>query len=137
MFLLAQVFYIFSYKPLVNSIAAAIFHPDPTNYTYSNVKTPLSPTIVSRLPTKRYSLSDLRELEQQHLRAEQHALEEKLSEQASNGITQANQRYPHHKRLTSNSNKYFLALMSLMQTDDRMAMSVMCLLYGLIRNQGI
>lgn len=59
-FLLAQVFYIFNHKPLVNTLAAAIIHPDPAAYTYPRLR--YFP-VASRPPSKRYSLTDLKQLE--------------------------------------------------------------------------
>lgn len=78
---------------MVNAIAAAIIHPDPTSYTYSTIKTPLSPRIVSRMPSKRYSLSDLQELELEQLKAKQNSLEEQaIREEETSSVVKENRR---------------------------------------------
>eukprot|EP01119_Soliformovum_irregulare_P014909 TRINITY_DN4131_c0_g1_i1.p1 TRINITY_DN4131_c0_g1~~TRINITY_DN4131_c0_g1_i1.p1 ORF type:complete len:976 (-),score=250.71 TRINITY_DN4131_c0_g1_i1:40-2967(-) len=119
-FLMAQVFHIFNYKPLINTLAAAFIHPNPELYTYAPVR--VFPVSRSR-PSKRHSLSDLKKLEENAIKERQRQLEQQKK------ILEEIIKDPNRK-----TNIFFEAILSYFQHDDRIVLGVICLLYAIAKN---
>lgn len=144
-FLLSQIFYIFSFQPLVNTIAAALVHPNPSSYSFPHLQRPISQLETRRMPKTRYSLSDLHKLEKDTLRAEkskEHLKEEKKSNTApttpsfNHTTVQENQQVTQIETIPK-INKFYETLISFFKDGDRMILIVVCLFYALTKNQAI
>jgi len=156
-FLLAQVFYIFTYKPVVNTIAAALVHPQPSSYSLPHLQRPVSQLETRRMPRMRYSLSDLCKLEAdtKKERLKQKLKEEKKSStapttplmtpshsHAHNNPTQPNSTQPAQQNTSTvneppKTNKFYDTLITFFAEGDSMILAVVCLFYALIRNQSV
>jgi hypothetical protein len=103
------VFYIFTYKPLINTLAAALLHPDPTSYSPAPKRILLPP---AQRISKRYSSPNLQQLESSY-------------------------QLPPPPTPSKHVNKYYAVLGQYLESDDRMILAVMVLLYSMMKNSAI
>eukprot|EP01114_Cavostelium_apophysatum_P008324 TRINITY_DN2072_c1_g1_i4.p1 TRINITY_DN2072_c1_g1~~TRINITY_DN2072_c1_g1_i4.p1 ORF type:complete len:842 (-),score=215.14 TRINITY_DN2072_c1_g1_i4:51-2576(-) len=161
-FLLAQTFFIFTYKPLVNSLAATLVVtfrsvsvkpngkvPTPLYplFCTSPLLKPISPKTTRLSKAHRYSSPNLARLEMERnhpggnlpkslefSRSEGQNLRKEIFEEHANHhrTESVKEMARKHKR-----NKYYDTILSYLTEDDRLVLSDLCLLYGIMKNAAV
>jgi hypothetical protein len=149
LYLIAQVFYIFSYRPLVHTFATALLHPGTA--LYIPPFRAISKTSQRADMSKRHSSPNLKQLETLY------TFQPIPKEQSKASLirpTVPEKRYktpifffsffplslsnetnqPHQKK--KNRNKYYDKLLSFLE-QDRFVVGTLCVFYAIMKNQGI
>ncbi|PRP81025.1 hypothetical protein PROFUN_11177 [Planoprotostelium fungivorum] len=130
-FLLTQVFHIFTYSPMLNAVAAAIIHPSSETYGTSPTRA------ISVTPVKRtYSSPDLyKGNPEAENRTEAETTEENVPKGEKTEVTL--ERGTDILADGRPKNKYYQVLMGYLNGEERTALNVICLLYSITKSNNI